>query len=508
MHLKRIIFALGLAPWLTSSPAAEPDWSPTPWIEDLQVIKTALETRYANREWMLTVRGIDVDAMLERTTLQVEAAGSDMAARAVIDRMLLRFHDGHVQIDWPSVEKTPSATKGASVCGSLGFAEGGASYGIGPSLPGYVALEDDGVFAAGTILLGRDKIGVIRISEFQPQPSPGLCRAAERSLNIVDDEACDDKCRDRLMESVYADYTQHFARRLTDLHRAGASLLIVDLTKNGGGSEWAEAAARMLVAKPLTSEALGFVRGDHWARHWHEIATDLDAYAVRADVADKAQLNDWIAQARAAEQQARTRCTLGTGCAWLGRAGYATGLVGRAPAEEFRGKPWAPTVFSPAQYAYQDGLWSGPLIVLVNDGTGSAAEEFAAILQDNDAAVIVGARTVGAGCGHTDGGTPTTLPNSGGVLEVPDCARLRRDGSNEVDGVIPDVLVPWRYYDSAARAAALLLPALPDAIARARRDCSRPSAANPSLRSGPSPLCSDVLQRASRASSNSRPPGS
>src|SRR5262245_20545301 len=129
MHLKRIIFALGLAPWLTSSPAAEPDWSPTPWIEDLQVIKTALETRYANREWMLTVRGIDVDAMLERTTLQVEAAGSDMAARAVIDRMLLRFHDGHVQINWPSVEKNPSATKGASVCGSLGFADGSTSNG-------------------------------------------------------------------------------------------------------------------------------------------------------------------------------------------------------------------------------------------------------------------------------------------------------------------------------------------------------------------------------------------
>ncbi len=41
----------------------------------------------------------------------------------------------------------------------------------------------------------------------------------------------------------------------------------------------------------------------------------------------------------------------------------------------------------------------------------------------------MGEHTYGAGCGHTDDGTPTTLKNTGAVLQVPDCWGLRADGS-------------------------------------------------------------------------------
>jgi hypothetical protein len=82
-------------------------------------------------------------------------------------------------------------------------------------------------------------------------------------------------------------------------------------------------------------------------------------------------------------------------------------------------------VFSPARFPYKDTVWRSPLIVVVDTETWSAAEEFVSVLQDNRAAVIVGAPTGGAGCGHTDGGTPATLKHSGGVLELPDCARFR-----------------------------------------------------------------------------------
>jgi C-terminal processing protease CtpA/Prc len=108
-------------------------------------------------------------------------------------------------------------------------------------------------------------------------------------------------------------------------------------------------------------------------------------------------------------------------------------------------------------------------MVLVDQETWSAAEEFAAILQDNRAAIVVGARTGGAGCGHTYGGTPTRLRNSGAILEVPDCVRFRADGSNEVRGIMPDVLVGWRHSDGLAYRASLLAPAVPRAIAEARR---------------------------------------
>jgi C-terminal processing protease CtpA/Prc len=105
--------------------------------------------------------------------------------------------------------------------------------------------------------------------------------------------------------------------------------------------------------------------------------------------------------------------------------------------------------------------------VLVNGGTGSAAEQFTAVLQDNRAAIVMGAPTAGAGCGHTDGGTPTTLKNSGGILELPDCARFRRDGSNEVMGIQPDVLVGLREQDGPHRRGLRVAEKLSEAVRRA-----------------------------------------
>jgi C-terminal processing protease CtpA/Prc len=90
-----------------------------------------------------------------------------------------------------------------------------------------------------------------------------------------------------------------------------------------------------------------------------------------------------------------------------------------------------------------------PLYVLVDKDTWSAAEYFAALLQDNHAATIVGELTGGAGCGYTNGGIPTQLKNSKAEVQMPDCVRLRADGSDEVSGITPDVLVPWAKRDSA-----------------------------------------------------------
>ena len=261
--------------------------------------------------------------------------------------------------------------------------------------------------------------------------------------------------------------TAAFERRLRELKQAGAQVLLVDISGNSGGSEWAEAAARALSARKLQSSRLGFVHGEHWVTQWRDMAAALTDARKTAAPADRTALSAWIAEAHAAAAEAGRDCADGS-CPRLGRAGYATGLVGSAGSAEFDGKPWAMHVFTPAQYGYHEGVWDRPLIVLVDQETWSAAEEFAAMLQDNAAAVIMGARTGGAGCGHTNGGTPTTLSNSKGVLEVPDCARFRRDGSNEVNGIVPDVVVGLRFDDGAAFKARLIEAKLPEAIAKAR----------------------------------------
>lgn len=105
-------------------------------------------------------------------------------------------------------------------------------------------------------------------------------------------------------------------------------------------------------------------------------------------------------------------------------------------------------LFYPSRYAYAEGVYTGQLMVLADRGTASSAEYFAAMLRDNGAATIIGEPTAGAGCGHTNRGIPTVLSNSGARVKIPDCVRLRADGSNEVAGITPDVLVPWRRNDS------------------------------------------------------------
>jgi hypothetical protein len=101
-------------------------------------------------------------------------------------------------------------------------------------------------------------------------------------------------------------------------------------------------------------------------------------------------------------------------------------------------------------------VWTGPLWVLVDRGTASAAEELPAVLADNGAARVMGEPTFGAGCGYTNGGLPFTLPHSGLVVWMPDCVRYRRDGANEVEGVRPDVAIPWSELDGEERARALV----------------------------------------------------
>jgi hypothetical protein len=442
-------------------------FDPVPWLADLTQARHAVDEKYANLEWLMRDRGVDLDAAFARAKQRIEASQSDAEARRAFERLFERFRDGHVEIRWPPSPAGSAAsapTKPAPLCERMGYNAAYLSEGTAQHLAGYRVLSND-VFPTGIVESGGRRVGVIRIGIFMPQGYPALCEQAARDLSLAPTAACDDACSDRLITRAYELMTAAFEQRVRELKRAGAQILLVDLSRNSGGSEWAEAAARVLSRKPLRSAELGFMRGEHWAKQWRELAAEL-AKANQASPDDAALLDPLIAQAKQAAAEAEGRC--GTSpCPRLGKAGYATGLVGSAPAGELSGKPWGYRVFSPAQYGYHDGVWDGPTIVLVDQETWSAAEEFAALLQDNRAAVIMGARTGGAGCGHTNGGTPTTLANSKGVLELPDCVRFRADGSNEVNGIVPDVVVGLRFDDGPAFKAPLIEAKLPEAIAKA-----------------------------------------
>jgi hypothetical protein len=456
---------------LTSSVSATP-FDSAPWLADLEQARQAFHEKYANWDWAEGEHGVNIDALFDQSAARLQNATDQRSAEAVFDGIASKLDDGHVEFHWPERAQRPNAAAlqpKPDFCSGIGYEARQSTPGVTERMTGYVPLPSaSNPLAAGTLTSGQVKVGILRIGVFQTQGYPLLCQQAARELAIPADRPCDDACSDRISNWAYDRLTLALEDRLRQLNGAGARVLVVDITGNGGGSEWAEAVARILTPKLLVSERRGFVRGEHWASYWRDLRDELHSYAATASGAEKNQLLEWANEADAALADAKTLCPeSSTSCQRIAKAGFSTGLVGAAPSDAFAGKKWGRDIFSPTQYRYDEGIWRGPLIVLVDQNTWSAAEEFSALLQDNHAAVILGTRTGGAGCGHTNGGTPTTLVNSHAILELPDCVRFRADGSNEVRGIIPDVLVAIRADDGVAFKASLIAEKLPSAIARA-----------------------------------------
>lgn len=453
---------------------AAPAYDPTPWLHDLDQARDAIATKYANLEWVVREREVDLTALFADTQGRIRGAVDAAAARAAFDRLARRLGDGHVRFRWPAGRPRSGATR--ADCGELGFDARMLGAPVAALVPGYQPLADAPAheFAAGTIEVAGHRVGVMKIGIFTPQGLPELCAAGLAALEIRAASPCDDACAERILDWASQRMTRDLEAQIEALKAAGAELLLVDVANNGGGTEWAEAAARMLTGARLHSERLGFVRGRHWSEALARKEAELRAAERTAADEDRTLLDGLADQLAAARREAESACDSSPlwrgappACRWLGGGLYASGPLAVADPDRLRGRPWARQAFTPMQFTYREGVWRGPLIVLVDGGTGSAAEEFAAILQDNRAALVIGAPTAGAGCGHTNGGTPTTLTNSGAVLELPDCARLRADGSNEVMGIQPDILIGLRDADGPHRKAVRVAEKLPEAVTRA-----------------------------------------
>ncbi len=457
---------------------ATPPFDPNPWLEDLEQARTAFATLYADLEWDVVERHLDLNAVFDRARAEARGAHDTAEARAAFDELAHQFIDGHTRFNWWAADGPPHATPRADDCQSLGYDRKMVAAPLATLLPGFVPLSPAPTprFSAGTVRHGQRLIAVLQIPLFMPEGFPEVCEAAVAALKLDPNGTCADDCRDRINDVASAQLTRDLASALAALRAAHADVLLIDITGNGGGSEWAEAAARMVTTKRLASIPMYFIKGEHWTQRFTRQESELRAAAATATGDDRAFLIHLAGQVADRKRDAQTPCDgtpLWRGerptCGWLGDAFYSTGLLRMADPAVGHGKPWGPLVFTPLKYPYQEGLWRGPLIVLTDGRTGSAAEQFAAELQDNHAALIVGARTAGGGCGHTDGGTPTTLKNSHAILELPDCVRIRTGHRNLADGVEPDLPIPLNPDDTPAHRAQLLSVALGPAVDRAIR---------------------------------------
>ena len=97
------------------------------------------------------------------------------------------------------------------------------------------------------------------------------------------------------------------------------------------------------------------------------------------------------------------------------------------------------------------GAWPGRIFILTDHGTASASEDLVAWLQQNKAATVLGERTLGAGCGYVDGGGRTKMSVAPFDVVMPNCARFLADGTNEIEGIAPDVAIALHDEDGMQR---------------------------------------------------------
>ena len=356
------------------------------WTADFERLKRDMAQGYANLDWMAARRGIDLPRLAAETEYDLAHSASRVRAFRAMRRFVDAFGDPHLRIEGRE-EATPAASAGAppppapagADCAAAGYAE--ADHGFGfpfETVPGWRAVAA-GNFPSG--LVGRT--GVLRIGHFAEKEYLSACASAlrpgigARALQLATRRVLQAELRDRIAA----------------LRAAGANRILVDLTGNGGGSEWVDEAVALFAAGPLLRQGRWMVR------------PGCDRSAI-----------------------------------WRG----ARVCPALAPLPE------------PARLA-GTGAWDGPVLVLADRGTASAAEDFAVWLKENGVARVLGERTAGAGCGYVGGGNVSRFGASPFQVKMPNCARFLKDGTNEVEGIAPDVPLPVRDSEAAAAALARLL---------------------------------------------------
>jgi hypothetical protein len=452
---------------------------PVAWLEDFAQLKHEMAAHYANLDWAIAERHIDLKRLSEQTQTRLREARNEAQARHAVESFLQAFGDGHLSVRWPRAEKpitneeSEKPSSQSTLCTRLGFHEQRTSPGIAFScLHGFEQLTtpDSTYFPIGALILASGaRVGFVRIALFSEYRFPDLCEAAASEFGLQKASPCDKACGDRVKLRAADLLTAAFERQLTALKALPIDALLVDITGNGGGSDWVEPAARTLTAKRLRSPRIGFIKHEHWTKEFEMRLKDIerDAALRPQKMLDQAAETYHRALSESKQQAARDAI-------WQNKV--VPGLVAQSP-ELFAGgtlpdvkpgelpdSPSSVRLFYPSRYHYHEGVYSGPLLILVDENTASAAECFAAMLADSGAASVLGSRTRGAGFGYTNGGIRTVLKNSRAEVRMPDGVRFRRDGKNEVEGITPGMFVPWRANDSACQRAARVLTILPDAI--------------------------------------------
>ncbi len=415
---------------------------------------------------------IDLAALDKKTKEELTKATSEKESRQILDKFLQAFDDGHLnlrEIPASVSAQNNNASRSFSpdaladkICSELGYKFRLHRFSLPfDKTPNFKLISTDkDYFPAGIFTLENGKsYAVLSIGLFSSDRYLGNCVESWEEFRAKLNAPCDDDCLGQFYDATNNRLSAKLTEQIKVLQAQKPDYLIVDIGGNGGGSNWVEAAARIVSPKPLKSTLSGFIRHPHHIAILEEkrkivlddlARKDLSAKQVRYLKTAKARLEKYIKEAK--NQCDRTYFWTAGGsekknCTLLNTTpSFASGIFDRLPANEISNLKSKNILFQPVDFEYEESVFKGNLIVLVDRKTASAAENFASFMQISKSGEVVGEKTLGAGCGYINGGTKYFLPNSKLQLRMPDCVRYRADGVNEVEGVEPDVSL-WEATD-------------------------------------------------------------
>jgi hypothetical protein len=472
LHRFGLGIALAFAPLLAQAQA----FSRADWLADLEQLQSLLTTNYPNLEWHAR-RGVDLPGNLARARAALDRAQSDADARGIFERFIARLGDAHLSIEWDANPPDPADDPTLPDCERFGFRDDPDTRAIASHLEGYRDISPTGATTgAGFVTVDDRLVGVLRVASFVPSRTQCERFLRERERGPAHTAAGLAPYEDAIGTGASRLYLAEIEERLRQLGARRPAALLVDVAGNGGGKQLAITLARMLGGDDVRAPALALVREPLRAQEIATRAEHLAAAVRKAPRAERQFVSATVRPLLAAARAARESCDLSP--LWRGAPAtcsnlvtgpfFAGGLVEHELPDAWLDRPWAGDMSATAEYGPHPRAWNGAVIVLVDEGSASATELFAAMLQDAHRARVIGAPTLGAGCGWTMGQYQSSriLDHSRARVMIPDCARLRADGSNEIDGIQPDILIGFRRADTGWQRAQKLAKALPGALVR------------------------------------------
>lgn len=443
-------------------------FDPSAWQADFRALKAALEQRYGHLAWFASPEGgVDLPALERETARALGRARDDSAAAAAIRGFVAGFRDGHMTpvavpppsagaaaVPVPPEPPPPEAAPDArTACAAWGYAPMSRTPFTLPfeGLP-QVTLLSDGIyepFRTALVEVAGVRLAVLRIPRFRASQYPALCEGVWAAIRARGRTPT----REAVSAEVDAAWLRTLAERLRRAADLGAAALLIDVGDNGGGNDLGDWAVRLFTAAPVRSAPMLMVRGPvsvpYFDVQLEALNTALQAHP-NVPEASRAAL-----EAARAGFERRKREALTTACdmSWVWRArrpwgtspctqlldgGFASGALDYAEPGALD-PAVAPALYWASAADALRGAWTRPTYVLTDPSTGSAAEAFVALMRDRGVAKTIGRRTRGLGCGFVDFDEPFVLPHSRLAFRIPNCARLRGDGTDEVAGIAPDL---------------------------------------------------------------------